>query len=219
MFGFSRDVDLARFEPGVFGSWVLSSQVVCSGTNGIVSGVQFTASGVDFSASQVTAGGVIWLESADGSIAGAFEVVRVDDETHLTVSVMRADESAAAVPIGVASGLTWRIVSYAVQAYEVLWQISQRLGLGPGAAGADYDVDDIVNADSLRAASVFGVLAMIFQALYSGAEGQAVLREKAEYYQWLFDEAMGRVAVKVDTDGDGDGERVVEPGVVCLVRV
>ena len=47
MFGFSRDVDLARFEPGVFGSWVLSSQVLCSGTNGIVSGTQFTASGVD----------------------------------------------------------------------------------------------------------------------------------------------------------------------------
>lgn len=218
MFGFSRDVDLVRFEPGVFNNWVLSSQVVCSGTTGIVSGTQFATSGADFVASQVAAGHVIWLESTDGAIAGAFEIVSVEDGTHLTVSVLRADGTMAAVPVGGASGLTWRIVSYAVQAYEVLWQMSQRLGLRPGDASAEFDVDDIVNAESLRGASVFGVLAMIFQALYSGLEGQAVLQEKAEHYQWLYDEAMGRVFVKVDTDGDGDGDRVVKAGVICLVR-
>ena len=35
MFLFSQDVDLAKFEPNVFGSWYLSSQVLCGGTNGI----------------------------------------------------------------------------------------------------------------------------------------------------------------------------------------
>ena len=75
MLSVSKDVDLARYEPGVFGSWFLSSQILCGGTNGIVSVSQFTASGVDFNAAQVAAGGVIYLESADGAIQGAFEIV------------------------------------------------------------------------------------------------------------------------------------------------
>ena len=64
---------------GLFNNWVLSSQVVCSGTTGIVSGTQFATSGADFVASQVAAGHVIWLESTDGAIAGAFEIVSVED--------------------------------------------------------------------------------------------------------------------------------------------
>ena len=67
MNAFSSDVDLVKFEPEVFGSWFLSSQMLCGGDNGIVAGTQFTAAGVDFIASQVQAGGVIWLESADGA--------------------------------------------------------------------------------------------------------------------------------------------------------
>ncbi len=215
---FSCDVDVARFEPGVFGDWYLRSQVLCAGENGIVSGTQFTASGVDFTASQVAAGGVIWLESTDGSIRGAFEIVSVDSASYLTVSVIRADSEQAAIPVGAASGLTWRIVSYRPQGYEVLWRISQKLGLSPGCAAADYDAGDIVNAESLRQASVFGVLVMVFQLLYQGMEGQAVLREKLDYYERLYDEAMARVTVLVDTDGDGDAERSVRPGTVRLVR-
>ena len=38
MLSFSTDVDLAKYEPSVFGSWFLSSQVLCSGSNGIVAG-------------------------------------------------------------------------------------------------------------------------------------------------------------------------------------
>lgn len=218
MLSFSKDAELLKFEPAVFGSWFLTSQVLCGGTNGIVAGTQFTASGVDFVASGVQAGGVIWLQSADGAIAGAFEIVSVVDAGHLTVSVVRSSSEQAAIAVGAASGLTWRIVSYAPQGYEMLWQISQRLGLAPGAAGAAQSVDAIVNPDALRQASVFGVLGMIFSALYEGLDGQAVLNEKAEQYQWRFDEAMQRVRVQVDTDGDNDAEQTIRPGVVCLVR-
>ena len=218
MLGFSSDADVARYEPGVFGSWFLSSQVLCGGDNGIVAGTQFTASGVDFTVSQVAGGGILWLQSADGTIAGVFEIVSVNDAGHLTVSVMRTSGEQAAIPVGIASGLTWRIVTYGLQGYEVLWQMSQKLGLRPGYSGADYSVDDIVNADSLRTASVFGVLVMVFQALYQGVNGQEVLREKMDYYQWLYDMALERITVKIDTDDDGDAERILKPGVICLVR-
>lgn len=218
MLSFSSDVDLARFEPGVFGLWYVSSQVVCGGTNGIVSGTQFTASGVDFSAAQVAAGHVIWLESADGLIKGVFEVANVVDSTHLTVSILRVSSEQAAIPTGSASGLTWRIVTYGPQAYEVLFTLSQKLGLSPGCAGAAYDVDDITNPDSLRQASVFGILAAVFQSLYAGLEGQTVLVEKKEHYEYLFGKAVERLKVNIDADDDGQADMSVQPSMVKMVR-
>ncbi len=218
MLSFSKDVDLAKFEPGVFGLWYLSSQVLCGGTNGIVAGTQFTASGVDFTSAQVAAGNVIYLESADGAIQGAFEIVDVIDSTHLTVSVLRPSTSSGqAIPIGSASGLTWRIVSYGPQAYEVLWQLSQKLGLSPGCA-SEQSVDDIVSIEPLRQASVFGILVAVFEALYAGVDGQDVLVEKKEHYQWRYDRAVERLAVQVDTDGDGDVDKEIMPSVVQLTR-
>ena len=217
MLSFSKDVDLAKFEPGVFGSWYLSSQVLCGGANGIVAGSQFTASGVDFAAAQVAAGNVIYLESADGAIKGAFEIVDVIDSTHLTVSVLRTSDEQAAIPIGSASGLTWRVVSYGPQGYEVLWQLSQRLGLLPGCV-SQQSVDDIVTVEPLRQASVFGILVSVFEALYAGVDGQTVLVEKKEHYQWRYEKSVERLTVHVDTDGDGDADETVMPSVVQLVR-
>ena len=218
MISFSSDVDLAKYEPSVFGSFFLSSQVLCGGSNGIVAGTQFTASGVDFTSAQVAAGNVIWLESVDGSIKGAFEIVSVDDATHLTVSVLRPSTSEqAAIPVDSASGLTWRIVTYAPQAYEVLWQISQKLGISPGCE-SEQSVDDIVNVEPLRQASVFGVLAAVFEALYTGTSDQTVLVEKKEHYPWCYDKAVERLNVSIDTDSDGDADKKVMPSVVKLLR-
>jgi hypothetical protein len=200
MLSFSSDVDIAKYEPNVFGTWFLSSQVLSGGTNGIVAGTQFTASGVDFTSAQVAAGGVIYLESADGAIRGAFEIVDVIDSTHLTISVLRTSEEQSAIPIGSVSGLTWRIVTYGPQAYEVLWQVSQKLGLLPGCA-SEQSVDDIVTVEPLRQASVFGILAAVFEALYAGVDGQTVLVEKKEHYQWRYEKAVERLTVNVDTDG------------------
>ena len=217
MFSFSSDVDLAKFEPGVFGSWFLSSQVLCGGANGIVAGTQFTASGVDFTAAQAAAGGVIYLESADGSIKGAFEIVSVDDATHLTVSVLRVNNEQAAIPVGSASGLTWRIVSYAPQAYEVLRQLSQKMGLSPGCE-SQQSIEDIVDAEPLRAASIFGVLAMGFESLYTGDANQTVLVEKKEHYQWRYDRELEQLTVRVDTNDDGSTDKSITPSVVKMQR-
>jgi len=188
------------------------------GGNGIVAGTQFTASGVDFSAAQVDAGNVIYLESADGAIKGAFEVVETVDSTHLTVSVLRVNNEQPAIAIGSASGLTWRIVTYAPQAYEVLFGLSQKLGLSPGCPDAEHSVNDITNPAALRQASIFGILAAVFEALYTGADGQTVLVEKKEQYQWQFGKAIERLSVNIDADADGDADKNVVPSVVQLMR-
>ncbi|MHC5165900.1 MAG: hypothetical protein ACYSOI_11315 [Planctomycetota bacterium] len=194
MLSFSSDVDLAKFEPGVFGSWFLSSQVLCGGANGIVAGTQFTASGVDFTAAQAAAGGVIYLESADGAIKGAFEIVSVDDATHLTVSVLRVNNEQAAIPVGSASGR-----------------------LSPGCE-SQQSIEDIVNAEPLRAASIFGVLAMVFESLYTGDANQTVLVEKKEHYQWRYDRELEQLTVRVDTNDDGSTDKSITPSVVKMQR-
>ncbi|MHC4386759.1 MAG: hypothetical protein ACYSUG_07180, partial [Planctomycetota bacterium] len=153
-----------------------------------------------------------------GAIQGAFEVVETIDSTHLTVSVLRISTEQNPIPIGSASGLTWRIVSYGPQAYEVLWQLSQKLGLSPGCPDAAYDVADITNPDSLRQASVFGILTSVFEALYTGTDGQSVLVEKKEHYQWQFGKAIERLSVNVDTDADGEADKDIMPSVVQMVR-
>ena len=133
------------------------------------------------------------------------------------ITDVRGQLSATAIPIGSASGLTWRVVTYGVQAYEVLWQLSQKLGLSPGCA-SEQSVEDIVAVEPLRQASVFGVLAAVFEALYAGLDGQTVLVEKKEHYQWRYEKAIERLAVHVDTDGDGEAEVSVRPSVVTVVR-
>jgi len=218
MLSFSTDADLAKFEPNMFGSWYVTSQVLCSGSNGIVAGTQFTASGVDFSAAQVDAGHMVYLESTDGVIKGAFEVVECIDSTHLTVSVLRASTDQAAIPIGSASGLTWRIVTYAPQAYEMLFKISQKLDLSPGCPDAEHSVVDITNPSALRQASIFGILAAVFEALYTGDDGQTVLIEKKEQYQWQFGKAIERISMNIDTDDDGDADNSIVPSIGKMVR-
>ncbi|MCE5187319.1 MAG: hypothetical protein LLF76_14465 [Planctomycetaceae bacterium] len=215
---FSRDADLARFEAGVFGDWHLRGQAVCGGANGIVAGTQFTAAGVDFAAARVAAGDVLWLQSADSTIAAAYEIDEVLDSGHLEVGVLRSEADEELVPVAAASGLTWRIVKYAVQAYETMWEMSRRLGLRPGCAGADHSVEDVVNAEALRQASIFGTLAMILEAVYTGAEGQEVVKEKAAAYRKRFEKAMEGLRVLLDTDGDGGADGTAEGGTITLKR-
>ena len=121
------DTDILKTEPSLFSDACFTLQKLCGGTNGIVAGTQFTASGVDFSASGVAAGGVIWLESVDGSIKGGFEIVSLIDSTHLTVSILRSDPTGSAIPVGSASGLTWSIKTFKPQISTVETQLSHRL--------------------------------------------------------------------------------------------
>ena len=99
----------------------------------------------------------------------------------------------------------------------MLWQLSQKLGLSPGCV-SEQSVEDIVDVEPLRQVSVFGILAAVFEALYAGLDGQTVLVEKKEHYQWRYEKAIERLTIHVDTDGDGDAEVSVRPSVVKMVR-
>ena len=160
------DTDILKIEPTLFSEACFDSQVLCGGTNGIVAGTQFTASGVDFTSSGVTAGGVIWLTSADGSIDGGFEIVSIIDSTHITVSILRSDPADAAIAVGSASGLTWSIKTFAPQISVAETQLSHRLRCLPGWEAATVTLAELANTEAVKLAGLQTLLGNLFGTLY-----------------------------------------------------
>ena len=161
------DRNILAIEPSLFSEACFTSQKLCGGTNGIVAGTQFTASGVDFTASGVTAGGVIWLESVDGSIKGGVEIVSLIDSTHLTVSILRPSTgSGQAIPVGSASGLTWSIKTFKPQIACSETVLSCRLRCLPGWEDATITLAELDNSDAVKLVWLYSVLAEVFGTLY-----------------------------------------------------
>ena len=182
------DKDILKTEPSLFSDACFTSQKLCGGTNGIVAGTQFTASGVDFTSSGVTAGGVIWLESADGTIKGGFEIVSLIDSTHLTVSILRSDPAGSAIPVGSASGLTWRIKTFAPQIALIETLMSHRLRCLPGWEDATVTLETMDNADTVKLCWLYLLLAEVFGALngtypaYTAESAQAAWESHKDKY-------------------------------------
>ncbi len=198
---FSMDVDLVKVEPGVFGFTEFAGQTLCKGANGVLNGTVFTASGESFISKGVTGGGVITLQSLDGTINAGYEIVSVNSATQLTLSVVRADSAQAAIPIGSASGLIYRVVTFAPQAGQAMVEIAGWFGIRPGCADAEYSVEQIVDATPLRAVSVYRTLAMIFAAMSGADAEQKTYALKREYYTAMYYAARSRARVALDANG------------------
>jgi hypothetical protein len=215
---FSKDVDLVKFEPGLFAEANFGGQVLGKGTNGIISGTSFSAAGGDFINRGVTAGGVIFLQSLDGSINAAYEITAVDSATQLTISVVRGDAEMAPIAVGTASGLIYRIMTFMPQAAEALYEITSWFGLRPGMAQATYGVEDISDATPLHLLSAYRVLAMVFGTLGGTEDEKKTYTQKEAFYMKLYKEARGRARITLDAEHDGVTEETIAGGSVRLIR-
>jgi len=202
MVTFSNDVDILKYEPILFGELHLPWQVLAAGTGAALSGTTLTASGADFIAAQVRAGGVIYLQSADGSLDGAYEIVSVDSSTQLSISVVRADSTETAVPPPAATNISYRISTFGPQAAEVGFQLTEYFGIRPGNPASDIDADDILDTSVLRLASVFAVISIVY-AMLAGKTRDQNYWNKSLYYQKLFAKARGRCRLSIDVGTDG----------------
>lgn len=214
---FSRDVDILKYEPALFGELHLPGQLLAVGPGGTVSGTTFTASGVDFESGQVPQGGVVYLQSSDGTLDGAYEIVSVDSATQLTVSVVRSDSGDEAVAPPSGTGVTYRVSTFGPQAAQVAFELSEYFGIGPGDASSEITVDDILDTEVLKQASVFGVISAVYAMLASKADDENFWR-KSQHYRRLFEKARERCRLSIDTDGDGTAEITKIGGSVRLVR-
>jgi hypothetical protein len=215
----SNDVDLLKFEPTLFSGSVFAGQVLCKGANGVLNGTAFTASGENFIGKGVTAGGVIYLQSLDGTMNAAYEIVSVNSATQLVVSIVRGDSEQAAIPVGNATGLIYRIATFGPQAVEAMVEITAWLGLRPGVAEAKYGTGDIFNIRSLHLLGVYRVMVMIFETLYgTNKDLDGIYLKKRDNYMALYNDILGRVRVALDSDGDGVTEKTITGGSVRLIR-
>ncbi|KPL25041.1 MAG: hypothetical protein AMJ75_02145 [Phycisphaerae bacterium SM1_79] len=199
---FSNDADILKYEPILFGELHLSGQVLAAGTGGTLSGTTFTASGADFVGALVTAGGVIYLQSADGSLDGAYEIVSVGSATQLSVSVIRADSDDDAIAPPAATDISYRISTFRPQASEAGFRLTEYFGIRPGNPGSTYDAEDVLDTDVVKRASVFAVVSSVYAMLASKAEDENYWK-KSLHYQKLFERAKERCRLSIDVGSDG----------------
>jgi len=217
MVNFSNDVDILKYEPVLFGELHLPSQVLAAGTGGTLSGTTFTASGADFVSVSVTAGQVIHLQTADSSLDGAYEIVSVDSATQLSISIIRADSDDDAIAPPSATDISYRISTLGPQASEAGFQLTEYFGIRPGNPASDIDIEDVLDTDVLKRASVFAVISSVYAMWGSKAEDENFWK-KSLYYQKLFERARERCRLSIDVSGNGVAEVTKLGASVKLVR-
>jgi len=199
---FSNDADILKYEPILFTELHLAWQVLVAGTGATLSGMALTASGADFITPQVTAGGVIYLQSADGTLDGPFEIVSVDSATQLSISVIRSDSNDTAIAPPSAVDISYRVSTFGPQANEVALRLTEYFGIKPGNPASTIDVADVLDTSVLRQASVFAVISVAY-AMLGGKANDENFWGKSLHYQRIFAEVRSRCRLSIDTDDDG----------------
>ncbi len=202
MIGFSNDADILKYEPMLFGELHLPWQVLAAGTDGTLSGATFSAADADFVSAQVLTGGVVYMRSGDGSLDGVYEIVSVDSATELTVSVIRSDSDDDAIAPPAGNDISYRISTFGPQASEAAFQLTEYFGIRPGNPASDIDVEDVLDTQALRRASVFAVISSVY-AMLAGKSKDENFWEKSLHYQRLFERARERCRFSVDAGSDG----------------
>ena len=217
MVSFSNDVDILKYESVLFGELHLPGQVLAAGTGGVLNGTTFTASGADFVSSQVSAGGVVYLQTADGLLDGAYEIVTVDSATQLIISVVRSDSDDTAVAPPSATGISYRVSTFGQQASEVGFQLTEYYGIKPGNPDSIYSAEDVFDTAVLKRASVFGVISIVY-AMLASKDKDDNFWKKSLHYQRLFERARERCKLSIDVGSDGVADLTRDGASVRLVR-
>jgi hypothetical protein len=213
---YSRDVDILRYEPALFGELHLPSQVIMQASGGKLEGSKFTVGEADFVDGSVEAGGVIYLKSADGAIDGTYEIVSIESQRELTVSVVRAEGQEDIIEAGQGQEVSYRVVTYRPQAQEAGIRLAEYLGIKPCVEG-DIEEGKVLESLEIRRLSVFLVLANLY-AMLGGEGGNEDYWKKSEHYTRLFEKAKERLKVGIDLDSDGVSDKIVHGGASRLVR-
>lgn len=215
MVKFSSDIDILKWEPILFLDLFYSSQMLCKGTDGVMSWTTFTSGDADFISSSIAAGHVIHVSDGTGEIDGCYEIVSVDSSTQLTVSVLRASSDAAAVAPPAGSSLNYRISTFDAQADEAAYSLLQYFGVSEDEA----DLGSILNERCLRQSSVFAILSAVLAGCASGQKEESGFWEKSHWYQKLFEQSRTKIRIELDDDNDSIADRENSGGSIRLKRV
>ncbi|MCE5340533.1 MAG: hypothetical protein LLF92_05320 [Planctomycetaceae bacterium] len=203
MNSFSNDVDILKYEPILFGDLHFAGQVLAGGSGATISNSILNAAGGNFTNAQITAGMVVYVHNEDRTVDCVYEIVSVNSDTQLAISVLRADNQTNAIPVQDSDAVNYRICTYQAQSNELLLQLAQYFGLRPGVADGQYSVDDILDASVLKQVSVYGVLSIVYATLASKADSDKEnFWKKSGYYRQLYEKAFQRCKISIDLGND-----------------
>jgi hypothetical protein len=138
---------------------------------------------------------VVYLSNAGNTIGAGYEIVSVDSETQLTVSVIRGERDGAAQAPPAASDVAYRVCTYAPQANDAFIRLCQHFRITPQQA------QTIADTASLCQASVHLTIATVF-AVIAGRDAFAQgCLDKSDKYTAGFLRALDRCRFKVEIDG------------------
>ena len=216
MANFSNDADLMKWEPTLFRDLAVPGQRLAAGVDGATSGITFTSASASFVDAGVAPGHVLRIEDSGGDAFGCYEVLSVESATELLATqVGRTAADSVDLPAG--TGWVYFLDTFDPQAEEVRFELLSRLGLAVDDDGEDLQ-DLVLQPRTLRRASVFGTLLMVFEGQSGAAEEGRNLAAKAALYRRLYDKELAKLRVRLDRDADGFADDVRSPGSIRLQR-
>jgi len=212
---FAADRHLLVLEPNLFRDVEFASQLLASGTDGVVSGTSFTSASADFEAAGVETGHIISLNNV------AVEVIDRISGTELTVSLLRPRLDDPPLPPPDGAAIVYTIRSFGPQIEMLHRQVMRLAGIEPDAIEASEEVatvESVLNIDEMAMVEALGALEAIFAAAASILGDEPYLRLRAASYRERFASARQRARVRLDLDGDGIADVVRSLNVVQFVR-
>ncbi len=214
---FSSDNDILKYEPALFGELHLPWQVLAKGAGATLAGTTLSDGVAQFVGSGIEAGGAVYLKSAGGELDGAYEIVSVDSAAQLTVSVLRTDPTDDAIAPSQANDVSYRVSTFAPQAGEAAFQLTEYFGIQPGHPTSAITPEHIIDANVLRRVSVFAVISAVYAMWASRTESEGFW-SKSLHYKQLFEKARQRCRLSIDLGSDGIADITRIGGALTLVR-
>lgn len=213
---FSTDRDLLVLEPALFRDVAWSAQTRLTSSSVLVTGTTLTGATSNFVAAKIAPGMVALVNDAP------LEILGVDSETTLTVSRLRDDEDAEAIPPLPVSGASLRIATFGPQREIVCRQLLAALGLDPAPADGAFapgpTAADVLNTRDVALVEALGALHLILSSAAAMVGETSTLWTKAAHYRDRFDRARGRLSVLLDLNHDGVGDATRRVAVTHLTR-
>lgn len=209
---FATDRDLLAFEPNLFRDISWAGQRRINVTDAAIAGTTLTSASADFTSADINAGHVALVSLI------SLEIIARLSATQLTVSLVRDDPTAPALPPPALTGAALSITTFGPQIASIHDQLLRALGIEPTDPNASPGPANITNPAAIARLEAIGALHLIFTGAAALAPDQDRLALKAQMYRDRFAALRGRLAVGVDLDGDGLPEATRRLNTIQFVR-
>jgi hypothetical protein len=201
---FCQDRELLCIEPVIFIGGGFASQQLIGGTGASIAASQLHWSGGDFLAAGVKPGMIATVWQSSAAEGNAYEIVSVDSQSQLTISVLRADPTGPILPPLAIANTSFHIRTYQPQIQAVSAALAEKLRRITESTAVQSG--QFADSAQLRTTTAYGTLQSIFVARAENASSADANWIKAQYYRDLFRQHQVQLRLAVDADGDGIAE-------------